>query len=79
MPKPKQDLTKRQEGAVKRFVRAQKDLVRGTDRLHRDRLRALKSALDAGVYGTVLAERSGLAQSRVYQLQDQIKKKETKK
>lgn len=75
MPKPKRDLTKRQEAAVKRFVRAQKDLKQGSDRLYRARMRALESALDSGVYCTELAERSGLAQSRVYQLQDKLKEK----
>jgi len=71
MPKPK--LTKRQEAAVTRFVAANKDYARGTEQLRRKRLRALQTALNAGVYGTTLAARSGLATSRVYQMQDELK------
>ena len=72
MPKSSQKLTKRQEDAVKRFVRTQEDVVKGTGRLYRARLRALKTALNAGVYPPLLAKRSGLATSRVYQLKDKI-------
>jgi hypothetical protein len=73
MPKQRQDLTKRQEAAVKRFVKAQKELVRGSDRLYQNRLKALEAALNAGVYATLLSERSGLAQSRLYQLRGEIR------
>jgi len=73
MPKQRQKLTKRQEAAVKRFVKTQRELERGTDRLYKNRLQALQKALDAGVYATLLSERSGLAQSRMYQLRDECK------
>jgi len=77
---PKRELTKRQEAAVKRFVAANKEYARGTEsllrhrsRLGKKRLRALATALNAGVYGTTLAQRSGLATSRLYQMQDELK------
>lgn len=70
---PKRELTKRQEAAVKRFVVANKEYARGTESLRKKRLRALATALNADVYGTTLAQRSGLATSRLYQMQDELK------
>ncbi|GAG41698.1 unnamed protein product [marine sediment metagenome] len=70
---PKDDLTKRQEAAVKRFVAAVKEYNRGLESLRKKRLRALASALNAGVYATTLARFSGLATSRLYQMKDELK------
>jgi hypothetical protein len=56
------------------FVKSNEDLIASDKKLRAKRLARLRAARDGGVYGTTLADMSGLAHSRLYQLEREMRR-----
>lgn len=73
MADPKQTLTSSQRRLADAFVKSNEDMIASDKKMRKKRLDRLAAARAGGVYGTTLADMSGLAHSRLYQLEKELR------